>query len=107
MTGLKLAIFSMAAGSMPIAQAFVPDGITDTARTLEQSSPTFVLAAIAIIFAYALIKQSKRIEQLTDERTAADKAIMTEMLNAIQKNTEASTAVKTVMDECHRRNMVR
>ena len=92
---------------MPIAQALIPAGVADTARTLEQSSPTFVLAAIAIIFAYALVRQSKRIEVLTDARTDADREIMTEMLKAIEKNTEASTAVKTVMDECHRRNSIR
>ena len=97
----------MAAGSMPIAQALIPSGVTETARTLEQSSPTFVLAAIAIIFAYALVRQSKRIEVLTDARTEADKAIMKEMLTAIEKNTEASTAVKTVVDECHRRQVLR
>lgn len=91
---------------MPVAQALIPAGVADTARTLEQSSPTFVLAAIAIIFAYALVKQSKRIEQLTDARTEADKAIRLELLKAIEKNTEASTAVKTVMDECHRRNAI-
>lgn len=71
----------------------IPTDIDGAARTLEQSSPTYVLAVVAIVFAVALVKQSKRIEKLTDD-----------LLEAIRENTEASAGLKTVIDECHQRN---
>lgn len=115
MTGIKLAIFSAAAGSLPIAQMMVPADLTSTARTIEQSTPTFVLALICIIFAgtiVALYRQlvktserhheewAKRETALAEEREARHR----QMLDMTEKMTAAFTGVKTIIEKCHDRS---
>lgn len=111
MTGIKLLGFSLFAGGLPVAQTLIDVGAG--AKTFEQATPTYVLAAVCIIFAYtivALFKQlvkqgdrhheewAKREVALAAEREARHKA----MLEMGEKMTAAMVGVKTVIENCHR-----
>lgn len=111
MTGIKLLGFSLFAGSLPVAQTLITD-VTNTAKTFEQATPTYVLAVICIVFAYTivalfkqLVKQGDRHHEewanreiaLAAERETRHKA----MLEMGEKMTAAMVGVKTVIERCH------
>lgn len=113
MTGLKLMGFSLFAGSLPVAQATIPTDITSAAKTLEQSTPTFVLAAICIVFAYTIVALFKQFvkqgdrhhEEWANRETtlAAERELRhKQMLEMGEKMTSAMVGVRTVIERCDR-----
>ncbi len=92
---IRLICFGVAAVLLPMAQAAAEDGLGPIgagARTLEQSTPTFVLAVVCIAFAVAIVRLNQRNEKITER-----------LMEALENNTEAFTALKTIVDEYHRK----